>query len=118
MQLAESAEQRQLRQSVRRSVRRFVAERPPLPAVRRLMAAPVRPAHRQLPGDQAPLRRPPGGASDAFFHIAAENIQIHGGIGFTWEHDAHLNLKRAKADELFLGDGAHHREQLATRIGL
>jgi alkylation response protein AidB-like acyl-CoA dehydrogenase len=56
--------------------------------------------------------------SEAFFHIAAENIQIHGGIGFTWEHDAHLYLKRAKSDELFLGDGAHHREALAGRIGI
>jgi alkylation response protein AidB-like acyl-CoA dehydrogenase len=57
-------------------------------------------------------------ASDSFFHIAAENVQIHGGIGFTWEHDAHLYLKRAKADELYLGDPAHHREQLAQRIGI
>jgi alkylation response protein AidB-like acyl-CoA dehydrogenase len=56
--------------------------------------------------------------SEAFCHIAAETIQIHGGIGFTWEHDAHLYLKRAKSDELFLGDPAHHREQLAARIGL
>ena len=36
--------------------------------------------------------------SDAYFHAAAENIQIHGGIGFTWEHDAHLYFKRAKSD--------------------
>ena len=43
-------------------------------------------------------------ASDVYFHVAAENIQIHGGIGFTWEHDAHLYFKRAKASELFLGD--------------
>jgi alkylation response protein AidB-like acyl-CoA dehydrogenase len=57
-------------------------------------------------------------ASDAFFHIAAENIQIHGGIGFTWEHDAHLYFKRAKADELFLGDAAYHRAHLADRIGI
>jgi len=57
-------------------------------------------------------------ASETFFHAAAENIQIHGGIGFTWEHDAHLYFKRAKSSELFLGDGAHHRERLATRIGL
>ena len=56
--------------------------------------------------------------SDAYFHAAAENIQIHGGIGFTWEHDAHLYFKRAKASELFLGDGAYHRERLADRIGL
>ena len=56
--------------------------------------------------------------SEVFFHVAAENIQIHGGIGFTWEHDAHLYFKRAKASELFLGDGAYHRERLANRIGL
>jgi alkylation response protein AidB-like acyl-CoA dehydrogenase len=57
-------------------------------------------------------------ASDVYFHVAAENIQLHGGIGFTWEHDAHLYFKRAKASELFLGDARYHREHLATRIGL
>jgi alkylation response protein AidB-like acyl-CoA dehydrogenase len=57
-------------------------------------------------------------ASDVYFHVAAENIQIHGGIGFTWEHDAHLYFKRAKSSELFLGDAAYHREHLAQRIGL
>jgi alkylation response protein AidB-like acyl-CoA dehydrogenase len=57
-------------------------------------------------------------ASDTYFHAAGENIQIHGGIGFTWEHDAHLYFKRAKASELFLGDSAYHRERLATRIGV
>jgi alkylation response protein AidB-like acyl-CoA dehydrogenase len=57
-------------------------------------------------------------ASDVYFHVAAENIQIHGGIGFTWEHDAHLFFKRAKASELFLGDASYHREHLASRIGL
>jgi alkylation response protein AidB-like acyl-CoA dehydrogenase len=57
-------------------------------------------------------------ASDVYFHAAAENIQIHGGIGFTWEHDAHLYFKRAKSSELFLGDASYHREHLAERIGL
>ena len=57
-------------------------------------------------------------ASDVYFHVAAENIQMHGGIGFTWEHDAHLYFKRAKASELFLGDATYHREHLATRIGI
>jgi len=57
-------------------------------------------------------------ASDVYSHVAGENVQIHGGIGFTWEHDAHLYLKRAKASELFLGDASYHRERLATRIGL
>ena len=42
--------------------------------------------------------------SDAYFHAAAENIQIHGGIGFTWEHNAHLYFKRAKSSEILLGD--------------
>jgi alkylation response protein AidB-like acyl-CoA dehydrogenase len=56
--------------------------------------------------------------SDAYFHAAAENIQIHGGIGFTWEHDAHLYFKRAKSSELMLGDPTYHRELLAQRIGL
>jgi alkylation response protein AidB-like acyl-CoA dehydrogenase len=57
-------------------------------------------------------------ASETFFHVAAENIQIHGGIGFTWEHDAHLYFKRAKSSELFLGNGDYHRARLATRLGL
>ncbi len=56
--------------------------------------------------------------SEAFFHAAAENIQIHGGMGFTWEHPAHLWFKRAKASDLLFGDAAHHRERLAERIGL
>jgi alkylation response protein AidB-like acyl-CoA dehydrogenase len=56
--------------------------------------------------------------SEAFFFAAAENIQIHGGIGFTWDHDAHLYLKRAKSSQLFLGDGTLHRERLLQRIGI
>ncbi len=56
--------------------------------------------------------------SEAYFHAAAENIQIHGGIGFTWEHPAHLYFKRAKSSELMLGDPAYHRELLAQRIGI
>jgi alkylation response protein AidB-like acyl-CoA dehydrogenase len=56
--------------------------------------------------------------SDAYFHAAAENIQIHGGIGFTWEHDAHLYFKRAKSSELLFGDATYHRELLAQRIGI
>jgi alkylation response protein AidB-like acyl-CoA dehydrogenase len=56
--------------------------------------------------------------SEAYFHTAAENIQIHGGIGFTWEHDAHLYFKRAKSSEILFGDATYHRELLAQRIGL
>jgi alkylation response protein AidB-like acyl-CoA dehydrogenase len=56
--------------------------------------------------------------SEAYFHAAADNIQIHGGIGFTWEHPAHLYFKRAKSSELLFGDPTYHRELLAQRIGL
>jgi alkylation response protein AidB-like acyl-CoA dehydrogenase len=53
--------------------------------------------------------------SDAYFKVAAENIQIHGGIGFTWEHPAHLYFKRAKSSELLFGDPTYHRELLVQR---
>jgi alkylation response protein AidB-like acyl-CoA dehydrogenase len=56
--------------------------------------------------------------SDAFVTAAHENIQFHGGMGFTWEVPAHLYFKRARADEILLGDAQHHREQLARRIGV
>jgi len=56
--------------------------------------------------------------SDAFFHCAAENIQIHGGIGFTWEHAAHMYFKRAKAAEVLFGAPSFHRERVAKRMGL
>jgi alkylation response protein AidB-like acyl-CoA dehydrogenase len=56
--------------------------------------------------------------SEAYFHATAENIQIHGGIGFTWEHPAHLYFKRAKSSELLFGDPAYWRELLAQRIGI
>ncbi len=57
-------------------------------------------------------------ASDAFRQAAAENIQIHGGVGFTWEYDAQLYFKRAKGSEVFLGDPAHHREVLSRHLGI
>ncbi|NNL85032.1 MAG: acyl-CoA dehydrogenase, partial [Myxococcales bacterium] len=56
--------------------------------------------------------------SDAYLHAAAENIQIHGGVGFTWEYDAHLYFKRAKASEVFLGTPTEHRERYAQHIGM
>jgi alkylation response protein AidB-like acyl-CoA dehydrogenase len=54
--------------------------------------------------------------SDAYTTVTTENIQIHGGIGFTWEHDAHLYFRRARADEQLLGDATVHRERLATLL--
>jgi len=56
--------------------------------------------------------------SEAFFFCAAENIQVHGGIGFTWEHDAHLYFKRAKTDELLFGTPTYHRSLLADALEL
>jgi alkylation response protein AidB-like acyl-CoA dehydrogenase len=57
-------------------------------------------------------------AAEAFFRAAAENLQIHGGIGFTWEHDAHLFLKRAKACQVLFGDTTAFRLRLADRLGI
>ncbi len=59
-----------------------------------------------------------GLASDAYRSAAAENIQIHGGVGFTWDNDAHLYFKRAKSSEVFLGDPTYHRELLAQHLGV
>jgi alkylation response protein AidB-like acyl-CoA dehydrogenase len=56
--------------------------------------------------------------SEAYSHVAAENIQVHGGIGFTWEHDAHLYFRRAKSSQLFLGDEHYHRERFAALTGI
>lgn len=55
--------------------------------------------------------------SDAYKDLAAEAIQLHGGIGFTWEHDAHLYFRRARYDAAFLGDAPFHRERVATLLG-
>jgi alkylation response protein AidB-like acyl-CoA dehydrogenase len=49
---------------------------------------------------------------------AEESVQMHGGIGFTWEHPAHLYLKRAKADSIALGTPDHHRAALAALVDL
>ncbi|MEU5882344.1 acyl-CoA dehydrogenase family protein [Spirillospora sp. NPDC047279] len=54
----------------------------------------------------------------AYFQVAKDHLLLHGGIGFTWEHDAHLYYKRAKSDELLLGPPRLHRARLAERLGL
>lgn len=56
--------------------------------------------------------------SDVFFETAAMNIQVHGGIAFTWEYPAHLYYRRAKLDTQLWGDAGSHRDLLATHIGL
>lgn len=56
--------------------------------------------------------------TDAYRMCAGEAIQLHGGIGFTWEHHAHLYFKRAWSSSTWFGDAAHHRERVARLIGL
>ena len=51
--------------------------------------------------------------SQGYFSNASDAIQLHGGVGFTWEYDVHLYFKRAKSSELFLGNSAYHRELIA-----
>ena len=56
--------------------------------------------------------------SDAYRKVAGDGIQVHGGIGFTWEHDMHLYFKRAKSSEVTLGDATYHRELIAQALDL
>jgi alkylation response protein AidB-like acyl-CoA dehydrogenase len=57
-------------------------------------------------------------ASEACPMVVADAVQLHGGIGFTWEHDLHMYFKRAKADEVLLGDAVESREFVARTLGL
>ena len=56
--------------------------------------------------------------SEVYSTAAEENIQIHGGIGFTWEHPAHLYFRRAKSSEILFGDSVYHRGLLARRLAV
>lgn len=56
--------------------------------------------------------------SDTFLSVAGNAIQLHGGIGFTWEYDAHLYFKRARATGNLLGTSQYHRDRIAQLIGL
>jgi alkylation response protein AidB-like acyl-CoA dehydrogenase len=55
-------------------------------------------------------------ASDAYREVGNRAIQVHGGMGFTWENDAHLFYRRAKASEIAFGDAAFHRERIAKTV--
>jgi alkylation response protein AidB-like acyl-CoA dehydrogenase len=55
-------------------------------------------------------------ASDAYREVGNNAIQVHGGMGFTWENDAHLYYRRSKTSEVMFGDASHHREQIAKLV--
>lgn len=59
-----------------------------------------------------------GAAGDAQRLLGKEGIQIHGGIGYTWEHDIHLYVKRAKSNEMFFGSTGTHRARIADLLGV
>lgn len=67
-------------------------------------------------GDELPIAASVAkmACSEAFLQVALDNMRIHGGIGFTWEHDAHLYVRRAKATELIFGSPDHHAQRLAA----
>ncbi len=71
----------------------------------------------QAPSRIADLALAQAYCSDAFVYVAATNIQVHGGIGFTWEHPAHLYLRRARSDAQLLGSPSWHRERYLQQIG-
>ncbi len=56
--------------------------------------------------------------SEAYFNVTNDSIQVHGGMGFTWEHPVHLYFKRAKSSAVMFGDSLEHRERLADHLGL
>jgi alkylation response protein AidB-like acyl-CoA dehydrogenase len=56
--------------------------------------------------------------SDGYTMVTSENIQIHGGIGFTWEHPAHLYFKRARSSRVLLGGPDYHRDLIARLAGI
>lgn len=86
-----------------------------------LMTAIAQDALRQLdlngPDATALVHAAKAYTSEAFFEVASEAVQIHGGVGFTWEHDAHLFFRRAKSSEVLFGDAVHHRAKVAAAEG-
>ena len=57
-------------------------------------------------------------SSDAARRVMASGLQVHGGIGFTWEHDLHLYMKRSQFDRVSYGDAAYHRARLAGSVAI
>ncbi|HEY90732.1 MAG TPA: acyl-CoA dehydrogenase, partial [Dehalococcoidia bacterium] len=54
--------------------------------------------------------------SETYKHAVFDGIQVHGGIGFTWDHDMHLYFKRAKSAQVTFGDADYHRERVAKLL--
>jgi alkylation response protein AidB-like acyl-CoA dehydrogenase len=71
----------------------------------------------ELDGVPASVAAAAAWCGQTYVHAAQEAIQLHGGIGFTWEHDAHLHLRRARADQLLYGAAREHRRALMTAMG-
>ena len=88
-------------------------------ALGRVLVVVGRGAARRLRGATSPRprasRSPP--ATTRFLRAAAENVHIHGGVGFTWEFDCHLYYRRAKTAEFLFGDPIWHRARLADQLG-
>jgi alkylation response protein AidB-like acyl-CoA dehydrogenase len=72
--------------------------------------------HEQAPDAQLAVSIAKMYASDAYREVGNRGIQVHGGMGFTWENNVHLYYKRAKASELMFGDAAYHRERIAHLV--
>jgi alkylation response protein AidB-like acyl-CoA dehydrogenase len=73
-------------------------------------------AEREQPDSSLATSMAKAFAADAYRRVAQSGIQIHGGIGFTWEHDMQLYFKRAKANEVAFGDASFHRERVARLL--
>ena len=69
-----------------------------------------------IPEAQAAVSTAKAYASDAYREVGNRAIQVHGGMGFTWENDCHLYYRRAKASEIAFGDALHHRDRIARLV--
>ncbi len=80
--------------------------------------------HAAWAADESPEHLPAAAAlagvttGQAYLRCSAENVQIHGGVGFTWEHTAHLHFRRARSTVALHGSPRHHREALLTAMGI
>lgn len=71
-------------------------------------------------GSDLPLLAPLAKAAcgDAYYTVSCDAIQIHGALGYTWEHDAHLHVRRARSAQVYLGDPDHQRERVLAHLGI